>query len=192
MKLIVGLGNPGAEYDGTRHNLGFAIIDEIAKTYGATWTDKPKFHAKIAETTAGGEKVFFAKPQTFYNLTGQSVRAIRDFYKLTNSDILVIHDEMDLPVGSLRTRIGGSDAGNNGIRSLNEHLDTDFARLRVGSGSEHAAKNRVGHVLSQPNSDEAKKLAELQPEITKIITNFIAGDFAITSVKIKNDQPVVE
>lgn len=191
MKLIIGLGNPGSEYENTRHNFGFAAVDSFAEKVSATWIEKPKFHARVAEFSQNGEKIILAKPQTFYNLVGQSARAIRDFYKLTNTDILVIHDEIDIPIGTLRTRIGGSAAGNNGVKSLIEHIGDHFARLRIGSGTERAAKNRVGHVLSAPSQNEVEMLIQLQPKLFDIIDDFIDNDFRITSFKLTNNDSVV-
>lgn len=185
MKLIIGLGNPGIEYAGTRHNFGFEALNRFANDVGAKWQNKSKFQAQIAEFTHDGEKVLLAKPQTYYNLVGQSARALRDFYHLTNGDILVIHDEMDLPIGTIRTRISGSDAGNNGVRNLIEHLGKDFARIRIGSDNERATGDRVGHVLSRPATDEKEKLQTLESEIQNQIERFIVGDFAGTTHKVK-------
>jgi len=191
MKLIIGLGNPSAEYTGTRHNLGFAVVDATAKRLGTKWINKSKFQAQVAEVNVDGEKIILAKPQTFYNLSGQAVRAIKDFYHIDNSDILVIHDEMALPVGTLRTRLGGSDAGNNGIKNIIEHLDSDFARIRIGSGCapthDGAAKpdaNYCDHVLSRPTKTELEKLKQLEPEIQELIDQFINNNFAATTHKV--------
>ena len=182
MKLIVGLGNIGIEYVGTRHNFGFAAIDYLAEKFDIKWKNKSKFSAEIAKTKINGEKVLLIKPTTFYNLSGQSVRAIRDFYKLKNSDILVIHDDMALPIGVLRTRIGGSDAGNNGIKSLNRNLGEDFARVRIGSGLESSPINsHSDFVLSKPSASEKARFHEFLPIIEQIILNFTLENFEITS-----------
>lgn len=188
MKLIVGLGNIGAEYVGTRHNFGFAVVDRLAEGFDAKWKNKSKFNASIAETTINGEKVLFVKPTTFYNLSGTAVHAIRDFYDLTNDDILVIHDDMALPIGTLRTRIDGSDAGNNGIKSLNQHIGENFARIRIGSGKEQDNNGATmldgdqrDFVLSRPTAAEQKKFNELLPQIERIVSDFTTGNFTKTT-----------
>jgi PTH1 family peptidyl-tRNA hydrolase len=193
MKLIIGLGNPGKEYAGTRHNFGWRALDFLAKKFNADkWKNEKKSQASVAKANFDGEDVLFVKPQTFYNLSGQAVRAIRDFYKLDNSDILVIHDDMDLPVGVIRTREKGSAAGNNGIQSLIDHIGADFARLRIGSGkttAEHDGLTKPmgshrDYVLSRPNAAETAKFEQLLPEIEQITRDFVAGKFAAHSVKV--------
>jgi PTH1 family peptidyl-tRNA hydrolase len=188
MKLIIGLGNPGAEYQNTRHNLGWAAVERAAGD--AKWQSKAKFSAHIAETTIDGEKVIFAKPQTFYNLSGDAVQKIKRFYNLDNSDILVIHDEMDLPIGVVRARIGGGNAGNNGVKDLIAKIGGDFARLRIGSGQvpthDGLAKpdsDHRDHVLSRPSTIEAKALHQLGPQIVQVISDFIHGNFVETSYR---------
>jgi len=133
IKLIVGLGNVGKEYEGTRHNIGFEVIDTYAEANKfPKWQEKPKFKAFIAEDFVGGKKVILAKPTTFMNLSGESIRAIKDFYKLQNSDITVIHDELDLPFGTVKEKQGGGSAGNNGLKSIISHIGEDFKRIRIG------------------------------------------------------------
>lgn len=195
MKLIVGLGNPGTEYAKTRHNLGWISLDRVGEKAAATWTHKPKFTADVAEFNTNGEKVLLAKPTTYYNLSGQAIRKIKDFYHIEDSDILVVHDEMALPVGSLRTRQGGSDAGNNGIKSLVEHIGPDFARLRIGSGAlpiENGnaipATDHRDHVLGRPDTREATLLKQLYPKIEQVIMNFASGQFDETTVRANSNQ----
>ena len=133
MKIIVAQCNPGTQYARTRHNVGFIVVDELANAIGISWREQSKFRAYTTEATIFDEKVLFVKPTTFYNETGISARALIDFYKLDpKKDFLVIHDELALPFGAVRTREKGSDAGNNGIKSLNAHLGPDYARIRVG------------------------------------------------------------
>lgn len=134
MKLIVGLGNPGKEYEETRHNIGFKVVDFFAERVGLR-IDKLKDQALIGEFAHGGEKVLVVKPQTFMNLSGQAVGSIARWHKISPSDILIIYDDLDLPVGKLRIRPKGSAGGHNGIKSLISHLNTeDFSRVRVGVG----------------------------------------------------------
>jgi PTH1 family peptidyl-tRNA hydrolase len=184
MKLIFAQGNPGKDYSTTRHNVGFIALDTLASKQGATLTSKPKFHADIAELTIAGEKVLFVKPTTFYNETGQSARSLVDFYKLdTTSDVLVIHDDLALPFGKIRIREKGSDAGNNGIKSLNAHLGPDYNRIRIGI--ENELRSRMGDinfVLGHFSKDEAAALDEtIIPKTIELIELFCAGKLETTS-----------
>lgn len=183
MKLLFAQGNPEPQYDGTRHNIGFMVLNELAHRESAVFQPKDKFKALVAEVTLDGEKVLLAKPETYYNESGQSARAIIDFYKLDpSSDVLVIHDELALPFGTIRTREKGSDAGNNGIKSLNAHLGPDYKRIRFGVASEHrAVAGDVDFVLGKFNSDEQKQLPELIEKTHQIIDGFIRGEFAVTT-----------
>lgn len=134
MRLFVGLGNPGAKYAGNRHNIGFMALDRIAADHGfAPW--RRAFKGMAAEGRLGADKVLLLKPETFMNLSGESVRAAMDFYKLTPADVTVFHDELDLAPGKVRTKAGGGHAGHNGLRSIHAHLGTDaYARVRLGIG----------------------------------------------------------
>jgi peptidyl-tRNA hydrolase, PTH1 family len=190
MRLIIGLGNVGPHYDGTRHNIGFSIAELFAGLNNFEWTAKDKFHAHIAEGEHHGQKVILAKPTTYYNLSGQAARAIRDFYKLENSDILAIHDDVDLPFGVVRVRVGSSSAGNNGVKSLIEHLGPDFARLRVGVANEHLpSADTADFVLSQLTHDEKQQVAEINKLALHFIESFIdeTKKFEHTSARITED-----
>lgn len=154
MKLVVGLGNPGAEYAQTRHNIGFMVIDSLAKELGVA-VEKSQHKALVGQGHCGSNKVILAKPQTYMNLSGQSVVALMNWYKLSPEDLLVITDDMDLAPGRLRLRRNGSAGGQNGLKNIIELLGTqEFARMRVGIGRpEHGA---VGHVLGKINDSEAE------------------------------------
>lgn len=135
MKIIVGLGNPGKQYEETRHNAGFMVIERLAKIWGAAPRHESKFEALVAEAHFGGQKVLLVQPMTYMNLSGRSIQKILQFYKRTADDLLVIYDDFALPLGSLRIRIQGSAGGHNGISSIIQCLGTQiFARLRVGVG----------------------------------------------------------
>ena len=168
-QLIVGLGNPGAEYDRTRHNIGFEIIDEIARRWGATGSANKKFQGWFAEAPfPGGNKLRLLKPSTYMNRSGQSIRAVIDWYKLPQTSVLVIYDDMDLPVGRIRLRLSGSAGGHNGMKSAISHLGgQNFPRLRVGIGSSKSAdtgnKETISHVLGKFAPSEAKIMAEIVP-----------------------------
>ena len=185
MKVIIGLGNPEKRYDGTRHNVGFAVLDTYAQREAVDWHDTPKFKAHIA-TLPTAEKVLLVKPTTYYNLVGESVRSLADFYRIAPEDILIIYDDHALPFGVLRTREQGSDAGNNGIKSLNAHLGPDYARIRIGTHSDlRTQMGEVAFVLAKFSADESKKLQEnIIPQVIELIHLFCAGN--LKSVSHKN------
>lgn len=183
MKLVVGLGNPGKQYEQTRHNIGFALVKELTN---AQFQEKPKFKALIAETYIENEKVLLIKPATFYNLVGESVRAIRDFYKLENSDILAIHDDMALPFGTIRTRFGGRDAGNNGIKSLNQHLGFDYARARIGVWNNQRETVDAHNFVLGKFSKEDQELIEnkIEPAVKSIVNEYVNDTLEAHSVNL--------
>lgn len=147
MKCIIGLGNPGKKYEKTRHNIGFTVIDELVHRHHTT-LDEIKFKSNYSMITVEGEKVMFIKPQTFMNLSGEAIRPIMDYYKIDIADILVIYDDLDLPVGKIRLREKGGHGGHNGIRSLIQHLGTkEFKRIRIGVGRPTTAQPVVDYVL---------------------------------------------
>ena len=180
MKLIGGLGNPDKKYENTRHNTGFMAVDRLA----GVWTEKPKFHGQISEKDLDSEKIIYYKPSTYYNDSGIGVRSVKDFYKIDNNDILVIHDELALPFGTVRSRIGGSDAGNNGIKSLNAHLGEDYARIRVGIGQDDRRENDVNFVLNGFNKEESDNLPQVLDLADKLAHTFINGGLEHISHKI--------
>ena len=179
MKLLFAQGNPGPQYTRTRHNTGFITLDTLAEAHGGTWRTQDKFRADIAEISIQGEKLLLVKPRSFYNETGQVARGLVDFYKLEPSeDVLVIHDELALPFGTIRVRQKGSDAGNNGIKSLNAHLGQDYARIRIGIWNERRdLMDDADFVLSAFSQDEAKTLNELvKKKVTPLIEAFVRGN----------------
>lgn len=187
MKVIFAQGNPGLQYKNTRHNVGFLVVDSLAEQHRADFIKKPKFHAEIAEVTIADEKTLLVKPSTFYNETGQAARLITDFYKLSaKDDFLVIHDDLALPLGTIRVREKGSDAGNNGIKSLNAHLGTNYSRIRVGIYND--LRDRVhdaDFVLSGFTKAEYEVLSStITPKVIELIEAFCTGDLATTSHKI--------
>ena len=157
MKLIVGLGNPGSKYDKTKHNVGFWVIDELVRR-GENTSEKNQCQAVLISGTLYGERVLLAKPQTFMNLSGHAVREIVNFYHDRLDDILVIHDDLDLPVGKLRFKNGGSAGGHNGIKSIIAQLGSkDFDRLKLGIGKNG---NTIDYVLTPFNGENAKIMEE--------------------------------
>ncbi|MCL2038416.1 aminoacyl-tRNA hydrolase [Candidatus Saccharibacteria bacterium] len=166
MKLIVGLGNPGATYLWTRHNLGFIALDFWAIKLDAKWADKPKWQAEIAETSVNDEKALLVKPQAFYNKSGEVVQQIANFYKIPVSDILVVCDDFDLPFGEIRYRQGGSSGGNNGLFSIISHMGEKVKRVRIGSDNPSRAQlGDADFVLAKLTDAEKAALPDLLPQI---------------------------
>jgi len=175
MKLFVGLGNPGAKYARNRHNIGFMAVEAIADAHGfAPW--RGKFQGSLSEGNLGGEKVLLLKPETFMNLSGQSVGEAMRFYKLTPADITVFHDELDLAPGKCRVKQGGGHAGHNGLRSLHQHLGADYGRVRLGIGHP-GHKDRVsGYVLGDFAKADADWLDDLLRGIADGAPELARGD----------------
>lgn len=173
--LIIGLGNPGKQYLGTRHNIGFAAIEAFAQANDfEPWLAKKDLNCELTIRTLGGSRVILCKPTTFMNNSGQAAQAVQHFYKIYNQNTLVVYDELAIPFGSLRTRLGGSDAGHNGVKSLIAHIGDDFGRLRVGVGNEFAAKaDAAEFVLGKFDKNEQVKLAVIIREAGILITEYI-------------------
>jgi peptidyl-tRNA hydrolase, PTH1 family len=164
-QLIVGLGNPGSKYDQTRHNIGFAAVDALARTWQIGLAETRKFQGIFGEGRSVTDKIRLLKPTTFMNLSGQSMRTVMDWYKLSPESVLVIYDDMDLPLGKIRLRQSGSAGGHNGMKSAIAHLGTpNFPRLRIGIGAakdHHPDKAVVSHVLGRFSASEEKVLPEV-------------------------------
>lgn len=174
MFLIVGLGNPGIQYENTRHNIGFKVIDNIAKEYNIE-INRQKFKGVYGEGFINGEKVILLKPTTYMNLSGESIREVVDFYKLTCEDIVVIYDDISLDIGRLRIREKGSAGGHNGIKSIIAHLGTDvFPRIKVGVGQPNV--DLVNYVLGKFTDEEMEVLSESIDASTKAVSEIIKYD----------------
>ena len=186
--IIVGLGNPGAQYLHTRHNAGFLAIDYICEKYNAR-VNKSAHKGLVGEATIGGKRVLLVKPQTFMNLSGECVRAVLDFYKISPDNLIIIYDDISLDVGRLRVRRDGSAGGHNGIKSILEHLGTKtFPRIKVGVGQKpHPDYDLASWVLSEFKSDELKALEGTFPTvcegIEKILTTRIDDAMQICNKK---------
>lgn len=190
MWMVVGLGNPGAEYTRNRHNIGFMADDAIA----ARW-DFPDFRTKfrglVAEGPLGGEKTLLLKPQTFMNLSGESVAEAARFYKIDPTHIVVFHDELDLPPGKVRVKTGGGNAGHNGLKSIDAHLGTpDYIRVRLGIGHPGDRERVHGHVLSDFSKADADWLAPLLDALAEQAPLLIRGQAAefMTRLASVSDQ----
>lgn len=148
MKIIAGLGNPGAQYENTPHSVGFEAVDRIAASAGVAWEEKRQFKCLMARVFVGGVPVLLVKPQTFMNLSGESVAPVVKYHNCTAADLIVVQDDIDLAAGRLRIRKGGSCGGHNGVRNIIERIGTqDFARVKIGVGKDRA--NVIGHVLGK-------------------------------------------
>ncbi len=166
MKLWVGLGNPGAQYARNRHNIGFMAVDAIADAHGfGPW--RAKFQGQFAEGRVGGEKILLLKPETFMNLSGDSVRAAMTFFKLTPDDVTVFHDELDLEAGRTRVKTAGGHAGHNGLRSIDGHIGPGFHRVRLGIGHPGDKSRVTAHVLGDFAKSDADWLDPLLAAIAK-------------------------
>lgn len=191
MKLLVGLGNPGPKYAGNRHNIGFMAVDRIAADHGfAPW--RRAYQGLVAEGRLGEVKVLLLKPETFMNLSGQSVRAALDFYKLTPADITVFHDELDLAPGKMRLKSGGGHAGHNGLRSMHQHLGTDaYARVRLGIGHPGHKDAVAGYVLHDFAKADADWLEDLMHGLSEGAVALAAGDDArfMNAVALRTAPP---
>jgi PTH1 family peptidyl-tRNA hydrolase len=160
VKLICGLGNPGAEHAGDRHNAGYLVVDRLAARLGVA-LDMAKFDARVGTGRLGAERVLLLEPETYMNLSGEAVAAAARFYKVAPADVLVVHDELDLPFGRMQLKSGGGTAGHNGLRSIVACLGEDgFGRLRMGVGKPEGKERTVGHVLSGFSLEERTVLPE--------------------------------
>ena len=192
MKIFVGLGNPGAEYAKTKHNVGFMLADKLSEKIGAeNWREK--FNALVAESFFCGEKILIVKPQTFMNLSGEAVAPLMNFYKISAENLIVAHDDMDLPVGKIRLRPKGSGGGHHGVESIIQHLggEKNFSRVRIGIGRPPQNWTVNNHVLSQFSAEDFEKISatieDLIPAVQCIFSDGI--DIAMNKFnpkKIKN------
>lgn len=175
MKLLVGLGNPGAQYARNRHNIGFMALDAIADAHGfAPW--RAKFSAEVTEGRLGAAKVVALKPQTYMNLSGDAVQAAAAFWKVTPGDIVVFHDELDLEPGKVRVKTGGGHAGHNGLRSIMGHLGPEFVRVRLGIGHPGDKALVTPHVLGDFAKVEAEWLDDLLRGVARGAPSLVAGN----------------
>ena len=173
MRLFVGLGNPGREHAGQRHNIGFMVLDAIARCHRAT-PFRSRFQGLVSEATFGDERVTLLKPETYMNESGRSVRAAAGFFKIPLSDITVFHDELDLQPGIVRVKTGGGNAGHNGLRSITADLGNDYRRVRLGIG--HPGKERVlGYVLGDFGRDELPWVEALGEAIAADAEDLVRG-----------------
>jgi len=185
IKLIVGLGNPGAQYAGTRHNAGFWWVEEFARAHGATFRTESKFHGLVARATLHGREVHLLMPQTFMNVSGRSVVALALYFKILPDQILVVHDELDLPPGSAKLKLGGGHGGHNGLKDIIAHLSTkDFWRLRIGIGHPGERSEVSNFVLNPPRKEEQVLIDQAMERAQEVAPLVVEGKLEAAMLKL--------
>lgn len=161
LRMLAGLGNPGAGYVSTRHNAGFWLVEALAQAAGAPWKNETRFHGDVARVRLAGQDLWLLKPLQFMNRSGLAVRAFSDFYKIAPEEVLVAHDDLDLPLGTARLKRGGGTGGHNGLRDVHRHLGTaDFLRLRIGIGHPGIREAVLDYVLQRPRVEEMRAIED--------------------------------
>ena len=178
LTLVAGLGNPGSRYDETRHNAGFWFVDEVAREYGGTFRLEARFSGEVATVSVGGHRVNLLKPTTFMNRSGQSVSALARYFKMGVEQILVVHDEIDLPPGVARVKTGGGPGGHNGLKDIISSLGNDrgFHRLRLGVGHPGQRDQVIDYVLNRPRAEERRAIDESMDAARGVFEQLVSGD----------------
>jgi len=186
IKLIVGLGNPGPEYEHTRHNAGAIFLERLANAHHQSLKLEKKFHGLHAKINIQSQDIHLLYPSTFMNRSGQSVQAICQFYKIDPEEVLVAHDELDIPCGTMKLKKGGGHGGNNGLRDIIEKFggNKEFKRLRIGIGHPGQASKVTGHVLSKPSPKEREQLDACMDEADRNLAYITQGDWQKAMLKI--------
>ncbi len=188
IRLIVGLGNPGAQYEATRHNAGFWWVDEFARANAASFRPETKFHGLFARMVAHGREVMLLKPQTFMNVSGRAVGAVAQFYKIEPANILVAHDELDLPPGTAKLKLGGGHGGHNGLKDIIAHLGTkDFWRLRIGIGHPGERSEVSNYVLHPPRREEQLLIDEAMQRAHQVAPLVVEGKLEAAMLKLHSN-----
>jgi len=195
VKLIVGLGNPGAQYKGTRHNVGFAVLDELARRASVSFESAPadalmaRWRRNVGVGSGGADDVLLVKPLTFMNLSGQAVGELARYFKIDVADVLIVVDEAQLPLGKLRARSRGSAGGHNGLKSVIAHLGDEFARLRLGVGRGDDRRNLADHVLTRFDKDEAAEVDRMIARGADAAETFIISGIAAVMNQFNGGDP---
>jgi PTH1 family peptidyl-tRNA hydrolase len=190
IKLFVGLGNPGPEYEATRHNAGFWWIDAVARELKANLVMDKSYHGLVARTTVKGQTVWLLEPQTFMNVSGKSVAALARFFKIQPNEILVAHDELDIVPGQVKLKLGGSHAGHNGLRDIHAQLGTDdYWRLRIGVGHPGVKSEVVSWVLKKPSPEHRTAIEDCIARSLKALPDLLAGDMTKATMLIHTAKP---
>lgn len=190
MQLIVGLGNPGAQYTRTRHNAGCWLLDELARTCGAALKSERRYQAELAAVTLAGRNFTLLKPQTFMNVSGSAVASYANYFRIPAHEILVVHDELDLAPGMVRLKRGGGHGGHNGLRDITAQLSADFARLRIGIGHPGVAGDVVNYVLGAPSPADRAAIEQAILRALEVMPEIVAGKFdrAMTLLNRRTDH----
>jgi len=184
-RLIVGLGNPGPQYEATRHNAGFWWIDEICREHGITLASEGKFFGRTSRLRLGTREAWLLQPTTFMNASGRAVAALARFYRIAPHNILVVHDELDLPPGSVKLKRGGGNGGHNGLKDISAQLGTpDYWRLRLGIGHPGEKSAVVNYVLKPPMKDEAVLIEDTIDQSVKLLPMLLEGSFEAAMLKL--------
>ena len=190
IKLLVGLGNPGTEYEATRHNAGFWWIDTVACDLKVSLQPDRAYHGLLARTSVKGEAVWLLEPQTFMNLSGKSVGALARFFKIQPQEILVVHDELDITPGEAKLKLGGSHAGHNGLRDIHAQLGTDqYWRLRIGIGHPGVKSEVANWVLKKPAPDQRTAIEDCITRTSLALPHLLAGDMVKATQLIHTAKP---
>jgi PTH1 family peptidyl-tRNA hydrolase len=190
IKLFVGLGNPGPEYEATRHNVGFWWVDALARELKLTLAAQKGFHGLVARTALHGQTVWLLEPQTFMNLSGRSVAALSRFYKIAPQEILVVHDELDIAPGQAKLKFGGSHAGHNGLRDIHAQLGTDdYWRLRLGIGHPGVKEEVTNWVLKKPAPEQRTAMEECVTRTLKAVPALLAGEMDKATLLVHTSKP---
>jgi PTH1 family peptidyl-tRNA hydrolase len=178
IRLIVGLGNPGQQYNRTRHNAGFWFLDGLVMNYAASWSREGRFEGSVSNALIAKQKLILLKPETFMNLSGRSVGNLCRYFKIDSEEILVVHDELDFEPGIVRLKKGGGHAGHNGLRDIASNLSSkDFYRLRIGIGRPPGKQAVADYVLSVPSAQDRQKILDGFEMVYKILDSLIEGSF---------------
>ena len=190
IKLFVGLGNPGPEYEATRHNAGFWWVEALARELKVPLTPERAYHGRVARSTLHGRTIWLLAPQTFMNLSGRSVAALARFYKIAPEEILVAHDELDLVPGQAKLKFGGSHAGHNGLRDIHAQLGSgDYWRLRLGIGHPGVKAEVVGWVLKKPAPEQRAAMEECIERTLKAVPALLAGEMDKATLLVHTSKP---
>ena len=190
IKLFVGLGNPGPDYESTRHNAGFWWLDEVARELKTSFVMDKSYYDLVARTTVNGQSVWLLKPQTFMNLCGKSVATLARFFKISPQEILVAHDELDIVPGEAKLKLGGSHAGHNGLRDIHAQLGTDdYWRLRLGVGHPGVKSEVIHWVLKKPSLDHRIAIDQGIDRAVKALPHFLSGDMDKATLLVHTSKP---
>ena len=190
IKLFVGLGNPGPEYEATRHNAGFWWIDALSRELKAPLSLDKNYHGQVVRTTVNGQTVWLLKPLTFMNLSGKSVAALARFFKISPAEVLVAHDELDIVPGQVKLKFGGSHAGHNGLRDIHAQLGSaDYWRLRIGVGHPGVKAEVINWVLKKPSQEHRVAIEDCIDRCLKAVPELLQGEMEKATMMIHTSQP---